>query len=631
MLINKLMNKGLIYQVRITLSAVLMMFSCWNTSAQRIDSLDISIDSVYTAQDSIQNLSFDNPLETTNRSSPQAVLMNFMENMNSSYTILIKANERNLEIPGYFVADELKEEVQKAEFFFEKATYCMDLSKFPPSLQKDLGYGRAIMLKEILDKINLPPIEEIPDYEDVERDLETKKFPKLNSWRIPNTEIVLVKTEEGILQGEYMFSAETVEKLPVFYGQVKNLPYKMERDVTEGFYSFYISTPGLLMPPRWSEYLPEWSTEIYYYQTVWQWLAMLISLLLAFIVIRILNKILILENDKFSLLIQKWSKAIFYACLIVITIFLNKFLNEQINITGATLVVTKLFLESIFWFFVSLLTYNVIQAIAEVIINAPKVAKIGIEATYTRATFMVAAIFISVFIIVIGLSQIGVSIVPLLTGVGIGGLAIALAARSTLENVIGSFTIFADKPYRVNDRVNVLNYNGTIESIGIRSTQIRLLTGPLVSIPNEKMASVEIENIQARPFIRRDFEIRMKHGSPYEEVEKIVGMIRDILSIPEGEKNHPNEAINNPDYPPRVFFSTISADSFNISVLYWHFPPNHWKFMEHAEGINVKIIRQLSESGIEFAFPTQTLHLSEENNNTIEPDERDMDQKKINN
>ena len=610
------MNNDLIFQVRVALLAFLMMSSYWNASAQSTDSLDILIDSVYTVQASSQAVSFENPLETTNRSSPQAVLMNFMENMNSSYTLLMNANERNLEIPGYFIADEVKAEVQKAEFLFEKATYCMDLSKFPPSLQKDLGFGRAIMLKEILDRIDLPPFEEIPDYEDVERDLETKNFPKLNSWKIPNTEIILVKTEEGILQGEYMFSAETVEKLPVFYNQVKHLPYSTDREVTEGYYSFYISTPGLLMPPRWSEYLPEWSTKIYYHQTAWQWFAMLISILIAFILVRILNRILILENDKFSLLVRKWSKAIFYGCLIVITVFLNKFLNQQINITGTTLVVTKLFLESIFWFFVSLLAYNVILAIAEVIITAPKVAKIGIEATYTRATFMVIAILISILIIVIGLSQIGVAIIPLLTGVGIGGLAIALAARSTLENVIGSFTIFADKPYRVNDRVKVLNYNGTIESIGIRSTQIRLLTGPLVSIPNEKMASVEIENIQARPFIRRDFDIRMKHGSPYDEVEKMVGMIKNILSVPSGEKNHPNLAINNPDYPPRVFFNNINEDSFNISILYWHFPPIHWEFMEHAQYINIKIIQQLNESGIEFAFPTQMLHFSDDVNIT---------------
>ena len=624
---KELMNNCLNHFVGVYFSYILLITSCLTMSGQSTDSLDISIDSVYTVQDSIEMAVFENPLETTNRSSPRAVMVNFIENMNLSYSFLMKANERNLEIPGYFIADEVKNDMHQGELFFQKATYCMDLSGFPPSLQKDLGYGRAIMLKEILDRIPLPSFEEIPDYQAVELDAETKKHPKLNYWRIPDTQIVLVKTEEGVFQGEYMFSSETIEKLPEFYKQVKNLPFKPDQEVSKGFYDFYISTPGLLMPPRWSMYLPEWSTQMYYSQTIWQWIAMIGSILLALIIIRILNRILIHGNHRFSLLIKKWSKAIFYACLIAITLFLNSFLNEQVNITGITLAVSKILLESIFWFFVSLLAYNILLAVAEVIINAPKVAKIGIEATYTRATFMVIAIFVSVSIIVIGLSQVGVSIVPLLTGVGIGGLAIALAARSTLENVIGSFTIFADKPYRVNDRVMVMDYNGTIESIGIRSTQIRLLTGPLVSIPNEKMASVEIENIQARPFIRRDFDIRLKHGSSYEEVEKIVGMIRDILFAPEGAEKHPNQVINHPDYPPRVFFNNINSDSFNISVLYWHFPPVHWEFMEHAEGINIKIIRQLNESGMEFAFPTQMLHLDDVNNRTIDSDDHEIEEK----
>ncbi|MCP3877137.1 MAG: mechanosensitive ion channel [Sulfitobacter sp.] len=78
-----------------------------------------------------------------------------------------------------------------------------------------------------------------------------------------------------------------------------------------------------------------------------------------------------------------------------------------------------------------------------------------------------------------------------------------MAARPTIANIIGSFMIFANKPYRVGQRVNVLGQNGTVESIGLRSTKIRLRTGHLTTIPNEKMASVEIENIGQRPCIRR--------------------------------------------------------------------------------------------------------------------------------
>ena len=96
------MKNALVGQLRFVLLAVLVMSSYWNMSAQGTDSLDISIDSIYAVQDSAKTVSFENPLETTNRSSPQAVLMNFMENMNSSYTFLMDANERNLKITGYF-------------------------------------------------------------------------------------------------------------------------------------------------------------------------------------------------------------------------------------------------------------------------------------------------------------------------------------------------------------------------------------------------------------------------------------------------------------------------------------------------------------------------------------------------
>jgi len=73
---------------------------------------------------------------------------------------------------------------------------------------------------------------------------------------------------------------------------------------------------------------------------------------------------------------------------------------------------------------------------------------------------------------------------------------------------------------------------------------------------------------------------------------------------------HPNLAINNPEYPPRVYFNKINDDSFNIYIIFWHRPPNHWEFMEHAESINFEIINRLKKAKIDFAFPTQSLQLS---------------------
>lgn len=604
-------------QIRFGLIVIVATFLTQSLTAQQVDSIPQSVpDSLIV--DKVIDDTFLEPLGSPDINSPRASLLYFIDNINRSHQILMEVHEHNLEIPGFFVADELKNKVKQAELLFARATSCMDLNAFPPSLQKDLGYGRAIMLKEIFDRIELPPLSEIPDAAAVDFDFENNKYPKLEYWQIPNTEIILVRAERGILRGQYLFSSESVEKLPYLYQQIKHLPYKSDTTISKGFYSFYVSTPGFLMPPRWSIFLPEWSNKVYFSQTLWQWIAVLFFFAISIFLITLLYKLFIKVFKEFSIATKEWGRVIFFSLTILIIVFLSNILDNQINLTGNTLLVIIISLESIRWALMSFLSFNILIAISETVIRDPTLARIGIEATYTRATFMVLATLVSITVIIVGLSQIGVSILPLLTGVGIGGLAIALAARSTLENVIASFTIFADKPYRVNERVKVMDYNGTIESIGIRSTQIRLLTGPLVSVPNEKMATVEIENIQKRPYLRQEFDIRIKYESSPDMVEKSIQIIKDILSLPETEDDeyHPNKAINREGYPPRVHFNKINNDSFNIYVIYWFFPPDWWEFMQHAEKINFQIIKRLNEASIDFAFPTQMLHLSEHSTHT---------------
>jgi MscS family membrane protein len=214
-----------------------------------------------------------------------------------------------------------------------------------------------------------------------------------------------------------------------------------------------------------------------------------------------------------------------------------------------------------------------------------------------------------------------------LASVGIGGLAIALAARPTLENIIGSFMIFLDKPFRVGQRVNVMGQNGTVESIGLRSTKIRLLTGHLTSIPNQQMANAEVENIGRRPHIRRLLNVTITYDTPPQKITRALEILKEILAVPEApdletidgtgatgddsdQRPHPNEAINQPGFPPRVYFNELNADSLNLLVLYWYHPPEYWDYLEHATWINLQIMERFNAEGIDFAFPTQTLHMA---------------------
>jgi MscS family membrane protein len=211
--------------------------------------------------------------------------------------------------------------------------------------------------------------------------------------------------------------------------------------------------------------------------------------------------------------------------------------------------------------------------------------------------------------------------------------------------------IFLDKPYQVGQRVNVLGQDGTVEGVGLRSTKIRLLNGHLTSIPNEKMAAAEVVNIGRRPHIRRLFNVTITYDTPPEKINRALEILQEILVVPEApdketthaatqladdhdEKQadtsattqappapaamiediaseyHPNWVINRPDFEPRISFNEFNADSLNIQVIYWYHPPDYWAYLDHASWINTRIVERFNAEGIDFAFPTQNLHLA---------------------
>ena len=192
----------------------------------------------------------------------------------------------------------------------------------------------------------------------------------------------------------------------------------------------------------------------------------------------------------------------------------------------------------------------------------------------------------------------------LLAGLGIGGLAIALAAQDTLKNLFGSIVIMMDKPFSIGQRVVVEGTDGVVEDIGFRSTRVRTLSGHLVTVPNEKMANSNIENIGMRPHIRRLANITITYDTPVEKVRKAVEIIREILDNHEGM---------HPDFPPRVFFNEFNDASLNILMLYWFHPNDFWAYARVTEKINLQIMERFEAEGIEFAFPTTTTYLAQDN------------------
>ncbi len=200
------------------------------------------------------------------------------------------------------------------------------------------------------------------------------------------------------------------------------------------------------------------------------------------------------------------------------------------------------------------------------------------------------------------LDNIGVNITTLIAGFGVGGAALALAAQDTLRNFFGSVMIFLDKPFVVGQRIVTSGYDGIVESIGVRSTKLRLLNGHQAVIANDVMARANIENISRRPYLRRHTNIKVAPENSLEQLEKALEIIQQILENHDGMQ---------PDSPPRVYFNEFNGDSYNIMVIYWYHPPDYWAFNAFNQTVNIRIAREFEKEGIQFAWPSITNFLAQ--------------------
>ena len=213
------------------------------------------------------------------------------------------------------------------------------------------------------------------------------------------------------------------------------------------------------------------------------------------------------------------------------------------------------------------------------------------------------------FVIIVGLLYIATNIFnqdigTLLAGLGLGGLAFALAAKDMIANLFGSLTIFADKPFRLGDRIKVKGIDGMVEEVGFRSTRLRQLDGHLTVIPNGVIANETIENVSMRPYLKRSLDVTVTYDTSPEMIRRGVEIIREIL---DARKDHLCE-----EKPSRVFFTEFNSDSLSISVTYWFVPTDWWEYLEFNHDFNMELLKRFNDEGIEFAFPTQTLYLKEQ-------------------
>ena len=200
-----------------------------------------------------------------------------------------------------------------------------------------------------------------------------------------------------------------------------------------------------------------------------------------------------------------------------------------------------------------------------------------------------------------------VNITALAAGLGVGGIAIAMASKESLENLFGSFTIFLDQPFTVGDVVNVGQITGVVEKVGFRSTRIRTFDKSLVTVPNKKMIDVELDNLGLRPVRRSKFNLGLTYDTSPEKIKKIVQEIQNMIND--------HEMTNDEG---RVRFMEFGASSLDIMVLFYVNSSNWDDFINTKEDINYKIMEIVKRNQSDFAFPSSSIyiHKDEDKSNT---------------
>jgi MscS family membrane protein len=208
-------------------------------------------------------------------------------------------------------------------------------------------------------------------------------------------------------------------------------------------------------------------------------------------------------------------------------------------------------------------------------------------------------LLVVLFASIVALDNFGFNVTALVAGLGVGGIAVALAAQKSLENLFGAITLFSDQPVRVGDFCGFDGRVGTVEEIGLRSTRIRTNDRTIVAIPNADFAGMKLENYSARDKIWYHPTIGLRYETTPEQIRYILVEVRRMLYA------HPRV---DPD-PARIRFVSFGAYSLDFEIFAYVRTRDFGEFLEIAEDLNLRVMDIVAEAGTGFAFPSQTTYV----------------------
>lgn len=469
----------------------------------------------------------------------------------------------------------------------------IDLSAVPSALRRQISRETLGYVLDILGRVEIPNLDAVPD-------ANAYKDGESAAYLIPKTPLRIVRMAEGPRSGEFLFSERTVQVAPRFYRGIQNLPLQSSLPI-ESWTNALPQIAGPIFPAALISALPDSLKASYLDTPVWKIFAVVLISLIAALMLILWHRV-VAQRNAGSRIARLLRSIVSSATVLVVIGLLLHFFQTQISVTGRFAYMVDLIYTVLFYFAAIWVFWLSVLAFFESVLVDPRFPEESLDANMLRLIAQIGGLAGGVVIMAYGAQQIGVPILSMLAGLGIGGIAIALAIRPTFENLIGGFILYIDKPIRVGDYCEFGDQGGTVETIGIRSTQIRSLDRTLISIPNAQFADMQIINWARCDQMMITHTIGLRYETEADQLRYVLAKIREMF--------HAHPRIDTDTV--RVRFDGYGASSLDVAIRVYAKTREWNDFFAIKEDVLLRIYDIVKQSGTGFAFPSQTLYVGKD-------------------
>ena len=357
--------------------------------------------------------------------------------------------------------------------------------------------------------------------------------------------------------------------------------------------------------------------EMFYGNPVWVWFLALAIVTLVAVVLRVLRRIILHRLTAFAkqtatevddLAADLFARTRFFFVL-AISLYAGSLaltLPEVATRVISTVAMLTLLIQAGIWG-TGLVSFLITRSVKR------KLEEDAATATSMAALSFIIKLVLWVVILLLALDSMGVDITALIAGLGIGGIAVALALQNVLGDLFGSLSIVLDKPFVIGDFIIVDELLGTVEHIGLKTTRVRSLFGEQLVFSNSDLLNSRIRNYKRMHERRIAFSLGVTYQTPYEKLAAIPDIIREIIESQEQARFD------------RAHFKEYGDFALGFEIVYYVLVPDYNTYMDTQQAINLAVYERFEKEGISFAYPTQTLYVNSEQRAAIPELERSED------